>query len=81
LKLPGWSYDLPAGVFRLIGAAFSGSDPSEPASMITSKSASEGTPATTPSICSYAGLAAAKSSCACLTKAATSLRFSRSSFA
>ena len=51
-KLPGCSNVLPAGVLTENGTAFSGSDLSAPASMITSKSASEGTPATTPSICS-----------------------------
>ena len=51
-KLPGCSNVLPAGVLIENGTAFSGSDLSAPASMITSKSASDGTPATTPSISS-----------------------------
>jgi hypothetical protein len=51
-KLPGCSYSLPAFVVIVNGTAFSGSLASPPASMMTSKSASSGTPATTPSISS-----------------------------
>ena len=51
-KLPGCSSTLPPGSSTSNGTAFSGSEPSAPASMMTSNSASSGTPATTPSISS-----------------------------
>ena len=51
-KLPGCSSTLPPGSFTSNGTAFSGSEASAPASMITSNSDSSGTPATTPSISS-----------------------------
>ena len=81
MKLPGCSNVLPAGVLIENGTAFSGSDLSAPASMMTSKSASSGTPATTPSISSYAGLAVAERRLHLLTMPATSSRRSASSFA
>ena len=80
-KLPGCFNTLPPGSSTSNGTALSGSDASDPASMITSNSASSGTPATTPSISSYCGLASCQVACMSPTAAVTSSRLSASSAA
>lgn len=72
--MPGLRSTFPLGSLTSKGTAFSGSEPSAPASMIVSYSESSGTPATTPSISSYSGLALRQVACISPTTLATSVR-------